>query len=157
MTPAIKLAKKRSLDYRLHEYTHDTNATSYGLEAAEKLGVAAEQVFKTLVVQTEMTTLAVAIVPVDSTVNFKKMAKAIGCKKVQMADPKQVERSTGYVLGGVSPLGQKKRLLTIIDSSAQQQPTIYVSAGRRGLEIELSAQQLAETLDACFIDIADKS
>ncbi len=156
MTPAIKLAKQHNLDYHLHEYAHDATATSYGLEAAEKLGVAAEQVFKTLVVQAETAILAVAIVPVDSTVNFKKMAKAIGCKKVQMADPKQVERSTGYVLGGVSPLGQKKRLLTIIDSSAQQQPTIYVSAGRRGLEIELTAQQLAETLDAGFADIIDK-
>ena len=157
MTPAIKLAKQHNLDYCLHEYVHDANATSYGLEAAEKLGVAAEQVFKTLVVQTEMATLVVAIVPVNSTVNFKKMAKAIGCKKIQMADPKQVERSTGYVLGGVSPLGQKKRLTTIIDKSAERQQTIYVSAGRRGLEIELTAQQLAETLAARFVDIADKS
>ena len=83
------------------------------------------------------------------------LSKAIGCKKVQMADPKQVERSTGYVLGGVSPLGQKKRLVTVIEYLAQQQPTIYVSAGRRGLELELTAQQLAETLDARFVDIAD--
>ncbi len=156
MTPAIDLAKKLKLSYQLHEYNHNTNATSYGLEAAEKLGVAVEQVFKTLVVQTETASLVVAIVPVATTLNFKKMATAIGCKKVRMADPKQVERSTGYVLGGVSPLGQKKRLLTIIDHSAQQQPTIYVSAGRRGLEIELTAQQLAETLDTGFADIIDK-
>ncbi len=157
MTPAIDLAKNLKLSYQLHDYVHDSQAESYGLEAAEKLGIAAEQVFKTLVVQTETATLAVAIVAVNTTVNFKKMAKAIGCKKVQMADPKQVERSTGYVLGGVSPLGQKKRLLTIIDSSAQEQVTIYVSAGRRGLEIELSAQQLADTLNARFVDIADHS
>ena len=157
MTPAINLAKQLKLDYQLHDYVHDSQAESYGLEAAEKLGVAAEQVFKTLVVQSETATLAVAIVPVNTTVNFKKMAKAIGCKKVQMAEPKQVERSTGYVLGGVSPLGQKKRLLTIIDSSAQEQATVYVSAGRRGLEIELSAQQLADTLNARFVDIADYS
>ncbi|MFZ2552812.1 Cys-tRNA(Pro) deacylase [Psychrobacter urativorans] len=155
MTPAIELAKKLNIDYQLHDYSHDSQATSYGLEAAEKLGVAAEQVYKTLVVQTETNKLAVAIVPVNSTVNLKKMAKAIGCKKVQMADPKQVERSTGYVLGGVSPLGQKKRLVTVIEYLAQQQPTIYVSAGRRGLELELTAQQLAETLDARFVDIAD--
>ncbi|CAN6959407.1 Cys-tRNA(Pro) deacylase [Psychrobacter okhotskensis] len=162
MTPAIQLAKQRGLDYQLHEYTHDSSAASYGLEAAEKLGVEVKQVFKTLVVSTDHGSLAVAILPVDRTLNFKKMAKALSankmliCKKVQMADPKQVERSTGYVLGGVSPLGQKKRLATIIDSSAEQQPTIYVSAGRRGLEIELSPIQLAATLDARFAAITDE-
>lgn len=162
MTPAIKLAKQRSLDYQLHEYTHDSSAASYGLEAAEKLSVEVTQVFKTLVVSTDNGSLAVAILPVDKTLNFKKMAKALSankmllCKKVQMADPKQVERSTGYVLGGVSPLGQKKRLATIIDSSAEQQPTIYVSAGRRGLEIELPPMQLAATLEANFSAITDE-
>lgn len=161
MTPAINLAKQRNLDYQLHEYTHDSNAPSFGLEAAEKLGVDVTQVFKTLVVMTESGTLAVAILPVHKTLNFKKMAKALSankvlsCKKVQMAEPKQVERSTGYVLGGVSPLGQKKRLATIIDSSAESQPTIYVSAGRRGLEIELPPTQLANTLSAFFSDIID--
>ena len=155
MTPAINLAKQRKLTYQLHEYTHDEGAASYGLEAAEKLAVAGEQVFKTLVVATEAGALAVAIVPVTTTLNFKKMAKALGCKKVQMADPKQVERSTGYVLGGVSPLGQKKRLSTVIDSSAADNATIYVSAGRRGLEIELPPMQLATTLNANFADIAD--
>ena len=162
MTPAIKLAKQRSLDYQLYEYTHDSNAASFGLEAAEKLGISPTQVFKTLVVSTDNGSLAVAILPVDKTLNFKKMAKALAlnkllpCKKVQMADPKQVERTTGYVLGGVSPLGQKKRLATIIDSSAEDQPTIYVSAGRRGLEIELSPMQLADTLEARFTAIIDE-
>lgn len=155
MTPAIKIAKQRRLDYKLHEYTHDSNAASFGLEAAEKLGIAALQVFKTLVVITETNTLAVAILPVNQTLNFKKMAKALSCKKVQMADPKQVERTTGYVLGGVSPLGQKKPLTTIIDSSAQVQASIYVSGGRRGLEIELPPEQLATTLDARFANIVD--
>lgn len=155
MTPAIQLAKQRSLDYQLHEYTHDNNSASYGLEAAKKLGVAAERIFKTLVVVMDSGKLAVAIVPVDTTLNFKKMAKALSCKKVQMADPKQVERSTGYVLGGVSPLGQKRGLATIIDISAQAQHTIYVSAGRRGLEIELPPAQLAEVLSACFENISD--
>ncbi len=155
MTPAIQLAKQRGLDYQLHEYTHDNSSASYGLEAAEKLGVAAERIFKTLVVATETGALAVAIVPVDTTLNFKKMAKVLSCKKVQMADPKQVARSTGYVLGGVSPLGQKKRLVTVVDRSAKEQPTIYVSAGRRGLEIELPPAQLAEVLNATFEDIAD--
>ena len=203
MTPAINLAKQQNLDYQLHEYIHDSNAPSFGLEAAEKLGVDVTQVFKTLVVMTESGTLAVAILPVHKTLNFKKMAlgawlcvgrcftlrrrarfmragrlllfsclifvfccvavfakalsanKVLSCKKVQMAEPKQVERSTGYVLGGVSPLGQKKRLATIIDSSAESQPTIYVSAGRRGLEIELPPLQLASTLKAHFSNIID--
>jgi Cys-tRNA(Pro)/Cys-tRNA(Cys) deacylase len=161
MTPAIKLAKQRNLDYKLHEYTHDSNSASFGLEAAEKLAIAAERVFKTLVVTTDTGVLAVAILPVDKTLNFKKMAKALSankmlaCKKVQMADPKQVERTTGYVLGGVSPLGQKKRLPTVIDASAQEQSTIYVSGGRRGLEIELPPGQLVTTLAARFADIVD--
>ena len=162
MTPAIDLAKKSGLDYQVHEYTHDSHAASFGLEAAEKLGVAVTQVFKTLVVATDTGVLAVAILPVDKTLNFKKMAKALSstkllaCKKVQMADPKQVERSTGYVLGGVSPLGQKKRLKTVIDMTAQEQPSIYVSGGRRGLEIELPPMQLANTLAAVFTDITDE-
>lgn len=156
MTPAIDLAKKLNLNYQLHEYDHDSKSASYGLEAAEKLNVAAERIFKTLVVQTESGTLAVAVIPVNSTLNMKKIAKVLGCKKVQMADPQHVERSTGYVLGGVSPLGQKKRLTSVIDTSAQTQVTIYVSAGRRGLEIELPAQQLAETLAAQFADITNK-
>ena len=161
MTPAIKLAKQRNLDYKLHEYTHDSNAASFGLEAAEKLAIAAERVFKTLVVTTDAGALAVAILPVDKTLNFKKMAKALSankmlpCKKVQMADPKQVERTTGYVLGGVSPLGQKKRLPTVVNVSAQEQASIYVSGGRRGLEIELPPKQLATTLAARFADIVD--
>lgn len=161
MTPAIDLAKKRGLDYQLHEYIHDSQAASFGLEAAEKLGVDVTQVFKTLVVSTDSGALAVAVLPVDKTLNFKKMAKALSsnkllsCKKVQMADPKQVERSTGYVLGGVSPLGQKKRLTTIIDDSAQAHATIYVSGGRRGLEIELPPLKLADTLAARFSAITD--
>ncbi|MEN2751876.1 Cys-tRNA(Pro) deacylase [Psychrobacter sp. FBL11] len=161
MTPAIKTAKQYHLDYQLHEYVHDSGAASFGLEAADKLGIQAAQVFKTLVVETDAGMLAVALVPVDTTLNVKKMAKALSsnkvlaCKKVQMADPKHVARSTGYVLGGVSPLGQKKRLITIIDITANDHSTIYVSAGRRGLEIELPPLQLAKTLGALFEDIAD--
>lgn len=155
MTPAVNLAKKLKLDYQIHEYQHDPSAESYGLEAADKLGVPAEQVFKTLVVETDANKLAVAILPVSETLNFKKMAKALGCKKVHMADPKLVERSTGYVLGGVSPLGQKKRLATIIHQSAAALSTVHVSGGRRGLEIELPPQQLASSLNAKFSDIID--
>src|SRR5690606_24622032 len=143
MTPAINTAKKAGIQYRIHEYSHDPSAASYGLEAAEKLGVSAEQVFKTLVVQLDNRELAVGVVPVDTLLNMKRIAKAAGAKKADMAPAADVQRSSGYVLGGVSPLGQKKALRTFIDNSAQNFATIYVSAGRRGLEIELAAADLA--------------
>lgn len=153
MTPAITLAKQKKLDYKVHEYSHDPAAESYGLEAAQKLGIDAAQVFKTLVVADDKGKLAVAILPVDEKLNLKKIAKAVGAKKASMADPKVVEKTTGYVLGGVSPLGQKKRLVTVIHESAKSQQTIYVSAGKRGLEIELPSSQLAEVLSATFVDL----
>lgn len=153
MTPAIELAKQQGISYQVHHYQHDAAAASYGLEAAEKLGIAAERVFKTLVVSVESKTLAVAILPVAHQLNMKLMAKALAAKKVDMANANDVMRSTGYVLGGVSPLGQKKRLPTVIDSSAQQFATIYVSAGRRGLEIELAATDLCRLLSGQFADI----
>lgn len=156
MTPAINLAKQQKLDYTIHEYDHDASAESYGLEAAEKLGVSAERVFKTLVVTDDKGALAVAILPVENTLNLKKMAKAIGAKKATMAEPKVVERSTGYVLGGVSPLGQKKRLPSVIHHAAQTQETIYVSAGKRGLEIELPPKQLEMVLIAQFADVVNE-
>ena len=106
MTPAVNLAKKLKINFQLHEYHHDAHSESYGLEAAEKLQVEPKRVFKTLVVQDDNDKLAVAILPVEHLLNLKKIAKAIGSKKAQMADPKLVERTTGYVLGGVSPLGQ---------------------------------------------------
>lgn len=143
MTPAINSAKHAGIVYQLHEYQHDAAAPSYGQEAAEKLGVAVEQVFKTLVVKLDGQQLAVGVVPVSSQLGLKQMAKAAGAKKAAMAEPSEVERTTGYVLGGVSPLGQKKRLPTYIDASAQRFSTLYVSAGRRGLEIELSPNDLA--------------
>ncbi|MBR9728479.1 Cys-tRNA(Pro) deacylase [Shewanella intestini] len=153
MTPAIIAAKRSKIAFTIHEYQHDTQAQSYGLEAAEKLGVNPQQVFKTLVVKTDTQQLVVAIVPVSSSLNLKRIAKAVGVKKVQMAEPAQVERTTGYVLGGVSPLGQKKRLTTVIDDSAEPFATMHVSAGRRGLEIELAPQDLATLTQAKFAPI----
>lgn len=142
MTPAVEQAKKAGIAFHLHTYSHDATAESYGLEAAEKLDVAAEQVFKTLVVKLDGKQLAVGIVPVTCQLGLKQIAKATGAKKAAMATPAEVERATGYVLGGVSPLGQKKRLLTVVDDTAQPHATIYVSAGRRGLEIELAPSDL---------------
>lgn len=156
MTPAVKLAKKAKIAHTTHEYQHDSNAGSYGLEAAEKMAVAAERIFKTLVVDIGDKKLVVAVVPVTAMLNLKAIAKAAKAKKAIMADKNDVMRSTGYVLGGVSPLGQKKRLLTVIDSSAQAHETIYVSAGRRGLEIELSPLDLKQLTNAEFAAISSE-
>ncbi|AZG33525.1 MULTISPECIES: Cys-tRNA(Pro) deacylase [Shewanella] len=153
MTPAIEMAKKHKIDFEVHEYHHDTNSESYGLEAAQKLAVPVEQVFKTLVVSLDNQSLVVGIVPVSSMLSMKLIAKAAGAKKAHMAEALAVERSSGYVLGGVSPLGQKKRLVTVIDTSAQQYQRIYVSAGKRGLEISLSPADLQRLLNAKFADI----
>ena len=152
MTPAINTAKKAKISYTVHEYEHDAISESYGLEAAEKLGIAPEKVFKTLIV-TDGKDLFVGIVPVSTQLNLKRMAKVVGVKKLSMADAKKVENTTGYVLGGVSPIGQKKPLQTVIDSSAQDFETINVSAGKRGLEIELSPTDLQNLTNAKFSGI----
>ncbi|MGB3210828.1 MAG: Cys-tRNA(Pro) deacylase [Desulforhopalus sp.] len=153
MTPAINAAKKKKIAYTIHQYSHNPAQDSYGKEAAEKLGIAEEKVYKTLIVQLDRADLAVAVTPVSSMLSMKKIAKAAGAKKAVMADKDMVERTTGYILGGVSPLGQKKRLRTVIDLSAKDYPTIFVSAGRRGLEIELSSTDLAALTGATFAEI----
>lgn len=154
MTPAIRLVKENKILHTVHQYDHESAAGSYGLEASEKLGIVTTRVFKTLIVSTEKQELAVGIVPVSAMLNMKKMAKSVGAKKSAMALSSDVERSTGYVLGGVSPLGQKKRLKTVIDSSAESYETIFVSAGRRGLEIELSPLDLKSLVRGTFADIS---
>jgi Cys-tRNA(Pro)/Cys-tRNA(Cys) deacylase len=142
MTPAIVLAEKVGIDFQVLSYNHDPQSTAYGLEAAAKLGVPAEQIFKTLVVKLDAKQLAVAIVPVTGNLNLKHLAKALKAKKAAMAAGDEVQRSTGYILGGVSPLGQKKLLPTVLDTSAENFAQIYVSAGKRGLEITLAPKDL---------------
>lgn len=154
MTPAITLLQKKRIQHKVLKYEHDANAASFGLEAVEKLNLNANSVFKTLVVSNEQGKLAVAIVPVDTKLSEKKMAKALGVKKVAMAQADAVMASTGYVLGGVSPLGQKKSLPTVLDATAEPQAVIYVSAGKRGLEVELSPKDLAQLTRGKFADIA---
>ena len=154
MTPAINTARKAGIYYWIHEYSHDPTAESYGLEAAEKLQLDPARVFKTLVVKLDSKQLAVAIIPVQSQLNMKRIASAAGAKKAEMADKVDVQRSSGYVLGGVSPLGQKKALPTFLHDSAEEYETLFVSAGRRGLEIELSPGNLlsltnGRTADLC--------
>jgi Cys-tRNA(Pro)/Cys-tRNA(Cys) deacylase len=153
MTPAINIAKKAKIDYTIHSYAHDPASASYGEEASEKLGIIADRVFKTLVAQIDSRELVVAVIPVSSMLSMKQIAKAAGGKKGEMAKGADVERSSGYILGGVSPLGQKKRLRTFIDETAKNFPTIYVSAGRRGLEIELSPNDLVKITDGVMVAI----
>lgn len=154
MTPGINVAKKNKIIHTVHEYAHDPTSESYGLEAAEKLGVPEAMIYKTLVVSLDKKELAVGVVPVSSMLSMKSVAKATGAKKATMANQADVERSTGYVLGGVSPLGQKKKLRTIIDTSAKEHSTIYVSAGRRGLEIELAPSDLGKLTNGIFAELS---
>ncbi|MGY4532582.1 Cys-tRNA(Pro)/Cys-tRNA(Cys) deacylase [Pseudomonas sp. TE3786] len=153
MTPAIDLLKKARAEHQVLSYSHDPKAASYGLEAAEKLGLDPARVFKTLLAASEKGDLLVAVVPVAGTLDLKALAHAAGVKKTEMADPAAAQRSTGYLLGGISPLGQKKRLRTFIDESAKQYPSIYVSAGRRGLEVQLAADVLAAHCQGTFAPI----
>ena len=144
MTPAINAAVKAKVDHEIHEYKHDPGAVSYGDEAARALGVEPAQVFKTLLVALngDNKKLAVGVVPVAGQLDLKAMASALNVKKVTMANPQDAERATGYVVGGISPLGQKKRLPLVLDRSAEDFKTIFMSAGRRGLEIEMSSGDL---------------
>ncbi len=156
MTPAYKLLKNQKIEFSLHEYEHDPQAKSFGLEAAEKLNLNVEDVFKTLLV-TDDKNYFVAILPVNHQLNLKKIASALGCKKLHMSDPKEAERLTGYLVGGISPLGQKKRLKTVIDATAINKSKIYVSGGKRGLDIGVSPQDLSKLLGAAFADLLDIS
>ncbi|HDY92183.1 Cys-tRNA(Pro) deacylase [Pseudoalteromonas sp. SR43-6] len=153
MTPAIELLKKQKIPFEVLSYEHDAGNSQYGLEAVEKLNLDSAQVYKTLVLETHERQLIVAVTPVSQQVNLKQLAKLCGAKKVAMAAPQKVQASTGYILGGVSPLGQKKRLATFIHSSASLFDTIYVSAGKRGLEIALSPTNLAALTSAKFGDL----
>ncbi|MCA2995894.1 Cys-tRNA(Pro) deacylase, partial [Gemmatimonas sp.] len=137
MTPAILLARKSGVPHEVLSYEHDPRADSYGLEAATLLGLDPESVFKTLVADVDGVGLACAVVPVTATLDLKALADAVGGRRARMADPQAAERATGYVVGGISPLAQKKRLPLVLDDSAQRVPRIHVSAGRRGLEIAL--------------------
>ncbi|GAA4885647.1 Cys-tRNA(Pro) deacylase [Saccharopolyspora cebuensis] len=152
-TPATALLAARGVEHQVHTYEHDPRAESYGLEAAEALGRAPEQVFKTLVADVDGA-LAVGVVPVTGQLDLKALAAALGRKKAKLAAAAEAERATGYVTGGISPLGQRKRLPVVLDASALEHPTILCSAGRRGLEIELAAAELVRLVDARVAAIA---
>ena len=142
-TPAVVLLEREGVAHTLHPYEHDPSSElSYGMEAAAAIGVPAEQVFKTLLAVVDGGPLVVGIVPVDRQLDLKALAKAAGGKKAAMADPAAAERATGYVVGGISPLGQKTRHTTVLDESAEAYDVVYVSGGRRGLDIGLAPSDL---------------
>ncbi|WP_326599525.1 Cys-tRNA(Pro) deacylase [Streptomyces sp. NBC_01803] len=152
-TPATVAASRAGVAFTLHAYEHDPAAPSYGEEAARALGTAPGRVFKTLVTEVDGA-LTVAVVPVSASLGLKALAAAVGGKRAAMADPAAAERATGYVLGGISPLGQRKRLRTVVDASATGHGTVFVSAGRRGLEIELAPAALITLTGAITAPIA---
>jgi Cys-tRNA(Pro)/Cys-tRNA(Cys) deacylase len=158
-TPATLAVAEAGVAHQLHEYAHDPGAASYGLEAAVALGIEPARVHKTLVVTVERNgrwELAIGVVPVDAQLDLKAVATALGAKRADMAKAMDAERSTGYVLGGISPLGQRKALPTVIDEDAMLHETIFVSAGRRGLEIELAADALCTLTNAVYAPIAKR-
>jgi Cys-tRNA(Pro)/Cys-tRNA(Cys) deacylase len=151
-TPATVALTTAGVPYELHAYDHDPSHPSYGEEAAEAMGVSPDRVFKTLLADVDGT-LTVAVVPVAGQLDLKALASAVGGKRATMADPTLAERTTGYVRGGISPLGQRKKLRTVLDASATTHPTICISAGRRGLEVELSPRDLTSLTEAVLAPI----
>jgi Cys-tRNA(Pro)/Cys-tRNA(Cys) deacylase len=154
-TPAIALLESAGAPFTVHEFVHTAGTGQYGLEAAAALGADPDQVFKTLVVRVDGR-LCVGLVPVSTSLSLKRMAAALGGKRAEMCVPADAERVTGYVVGGISPLGQRRRLPTVVDVTSVLYSTIYVSGGRRGMDIELRPDDLVVLLDALVADIASE-
>ncbi|WP_116202569.1 Cys-tRNA(Pro) deacylase [Amycolatopsis circi] len=152
-TPATALLQKQKVTHTVHTYDHDPRAESFGLEAVEALGLEPGRVFKTLVADVDGK-LVVGVVPVTGQLDLKALAAAAGGKKAKMADPAAAQRATGYVLGGISPLGHRSRLPVVLDGSALGYPTMFCSGGRRGLEVELDPAELVRLTGAVVAGIA---
>lgn len=153
MTPAVAALTRAGIAFTVHEYVHDPRAASYGLEAAEALGVDPDQVFKTLMADLDGA-LAVAVVPVSARLDLKALARALGGSKASMADARVAERATGYVTGGISPLGQKRQHPTVVDETALMWDTVFVSAGRRGLDLAIAPADLVGATGAITADVS---
>jgi Cys-tRNA(Pro)/Cys-tRNA(Cys) deacylase len=155
-TPATAALRRAGVVYTLRPYAHDPKAPSFGLEAAAALGVSPHRVFKTLLAEVDGR-LAVAVVPVSGTLDLKSMALAMHGKRAAMADPAVAERATGYVTGGISPFGQRRALPTVVDESARRYETVYVSGGRRGLDVEVGSADLLRLTNATLAPIARRA
>lgn len=152
-TPAFAALTRAGVPFTPHAYEHDPRASSFGAEAAAALGVDASRVFKTLMVELDGA-LVVGVVPVSGSLDLKAVASALGGKRAQMANPHAAQRATGYVLGGISPFGQRIQHRTVVDSSATQHPTVFVSAGRRGLEAEVDPHHLVSLTGAVVASVS---
>lgn len=152
-TPATVALTALGIPFTAHPYEHDPSAPSFGLEAAEALGVEPDRVFKTLLADTDQG-LVVGVVPVTGMLDLKALAAAVGAKRAAMADPAVAERRTGYVVGGISPIGQKTRHVTVVDETAQLFDTVFVSGGKRGFDIELAPADLLTATAAAYAPIA---
>lgn len=152
-TPAMLRLSSLGISFTVHEYQHETSERSFGLEAADKLGLDRDRVFKTLVASVDGQ-LAVAVVPVSGSLDLKALATVLSAKKAELADPQLAERKTGYIVGGISPIGQKSALPTVIDETAQLFDTVFVSGGARGLDLELAPADLIRATNGQFAAIA---
>lgn len=148
MTPAINLLKKNKCDFKIHKYEHDSDCTNFGDEAVEKLGLNANQVYKTLLVELTPKELVVCVIPVANQLSLKEVANIFSVKKAEMASKDEAQKVTGYLLGGISPLGQKKLLKTVLDESVKNFQTIFISGGKRGVDIEVKPKDLEVLLKA---------
>ncbi len=159
MTPAVHAAENAGISYSVHSYAHDPSADSFAMEAAAALGIDPSRVFKTLVVMLDDDSrrLAVAVVPAACRLNLKGLARVAGAKQAKMADARDAQRATGYVVGGISPLGQHRRLPLFLDATARRYETIFVSGGRRGLELELLPKDLLELTGGRCAELARDS
>ena len=153
MTPAIEMLKKNKCDFKIHKYDHDPACTNFGDEAVEKLGLDAAQVYKTLLVELTPKQLVVCVLPVKNQLSLKDVASAFDVKKAVMANKDEAQKVTGYLLGGISPLGQKKLLKTVLDESVNKFETIFISGGKRGLDIEVKPKDLQKLLNSLIYGI----
>ena len=153
MTPAIEMLKKNKCDFKIHKYDHDPACTNFGDEAVVKLGLDASQVYKTLLVELTPKQLVVCVLPVENQLSLKDVASAFNVKKAVMANKDEAQKVTGYLLGGISPLGQKKLLKTVLDESVNKFETIFISGGKRGLDIEVKPKDLQKLLNSLIYGI----